>query len=166
MTIQTANVNSVKQDANTANRLVALVVDDDEFIRVKLDRALSRGGFHVRLASGGREALELAKAERPHVILLDVQMPNMDGFEVCENLKADPATCHIPVLFVTGSTNADQTIHGFEVGGADYINKSASNREVTARARAHARIAQLQGELLKGRDALAARADALAKSEA
>ena len=138
-------------DDNRTNKIQydAIVVDDSKFFRTVIAGYLSEHGFRVHTASCGAEALELARSRRPDVILLDVQMPDMDGFAVCEALKADPVTGRIPVIFVTGEEKTDQTVRGFEVGGADYVFKSSAEQEVVARTLAHARIARLQMELLK-----------------
>ena len=86
------------------------------------------------MATSGAKALELAKADPPPaLILLDIMMPEMDGYEVCTRLKADPATSDIPIIFLTAKTDAEDEIHGFKAGAVDYIHKPFSPPVIEAR---------------------------------
>ena len=87
------------------------------------------GQYDYQEAHGGLEALEMA-ASLPDLILLDIIMPDMDGFEVCRRLKADARTAAIPILFITAITNSQSIIDGFEAGGQDYITKPFCAREL------------------------------------
>lgn len=117
-------------------RLLLLVDDDSENIQVV--HSILKDGYKVRVAMNGPKALELAKVEPlPDLILLDVMMPHMDGYEVCARLKADQRTREIPVIFLTGKTDVADETRGFEVGAVDYIHKPFSPPIVTARVRTH-----------------------------
>src|SRR5271154_4227303 len=117
----------------TDAKKVVLVVDDAP-ANIQIALAILKDIYQVRIATNGAKALELACSEPvPDLILLDVMMPGMDGFEVCTRLKADPATREIPVIFVTGQTEVEDETRGFEVGGVDYIHKPFSQAVVKAR---------------------------------
>ncbi|MGA2228254.1 MAG: response regulator, partial [Syntrophobacteraceae bacterium] len=99
-----------------------LIVDDEELNRKLLRAQLSVLGFAVWEAASGSEALERAK-EKPDLILLDVMMPKMDGFEVCRRLKESEATCGIPVIYLSAIKESKDKVHGLALGGVDYISK-------------------------------------------
>jgi putative two-component system response regulator len=115
-----------------------LVVDDmPDNIRLLKD-VLTDKGFQVRAATNGEKALKLARTEpKPDLILLDVMMPEMDGYEVCQRLKAEPSTAHIPVIFVTANGETEDETRGFECGAVDYIIKPISPPIVLARVQTH-----------------------------
>jgi len=119
--------------------LRVLIVDDDP-PNVKLLAEVLRDLCHLSFATTGARALELAAAA--DLVLLDVQMPAMDGYEVCQRLKAEAATRDIPVIFVTASGQVDDETRGFEVGGVDYITKPISPPVVRARVRTHLELKQ------------------------
>jgi len=113
-----------------------LVVDDDEMNLNLLARILTRAGYHVIRIDKPHLALAKAQTERPDAILLDIRMPGMDGFEVCRQLKADPTTAEIPVLFLTAEGKTDENImRGFGAGACDYITKPFSKADILARLR-------------------------------
>lgn len=117
-------------------KLLLLVDDDPENIQVV--HSILKDQYRVRVATNGAKALDLAKAEPPpDLILLDVMMPQMDGYEVCGYLKADQRTRDIPIIFLTGKTEVADETRGFEVGAVDYIHKPYSPPIVTARVRTH-----------------------------
>ncbi|MEX2529201.1 MAG: HD domain-containing phosphohydrolase [Gemmatimonadota bacterium] len=136
----------------TGNRAVSerpsiLVVDDIPENLMILDEIL-REDFRVRVALGAELGLELALgADPPDLILLDVMMPGMDGFEVCRRLKADPRTRGIPVVFVTALGEVEDEARGFEVGGVDYISKPVSAPIVLARVRTQLQLRRQNQEL-------------------
>ncbi|HEY7413077.1 MAG TPA: response regulator [Vicinamibacteria bacterium] len=100
-----------------------LVVDDDEHIR-NLEKSILEGkGFDVTTASGGNEALEILKKERYDLVLLDVMMPEVDGFTVCRKIKDDPRLREMPVIFLTAKGGGEALAEGFESGAIMYINK-------------------------------------------
>jgi len=121
---------------NGGTRLLLLVDDDAENIQVV--HSILKDQYKIRVATNGPKALELAKVEPlPDLILLDVMMPQMDGYEVCSHLKADRRTGDIPIMFLTGKTEVSDETRGFEVGAVDYIHKPFSPPIVTARVRTH-----------------------------
>jgi two-component system, sensor histidine kinase and response regulator len=124
-----------------------LVVDDiPTNIKVLFDY-LKSIGFKVRIAKSGENALTQVALSPPDLILLDVMMPKMDGFEVCRRLKADEKTREIPVIFMTAKTDTVDKVKGFEVGAVDYVTKPFQQEEVLARINAHLTIRQLQKSL-------------------
>jgi serine phosphatase RsbU (regulator of sigma subunit) len=119
-----------------AKKVVLLVDDTPANIQIAL--AILKDLYQVRVATNGAKALELANSEPvPDLILLDVMMPGMDGFEVCTRLKAAQTTREIPVIFLTGQTEIEDETRGFEVGGVDYIHKPFSPAVVKARVNTH-----------------------------
>ena len=121
----------------TAGKNVLLLVDDDSE-NIKVVNSILGDQYKIRVAMNGVKALELAKVEPfPSLILLDVIMPYMDGYEVCSQLKTDPKTRDIPVIFLTGKTEVFNETRGFDVGAVDYIHKPFSPPVVKARVRTH-----------------------------
>src|SRR5271156_1976046 len=121
----------------TDAKKVVLVVDDAP-ANIQIALAILKEIYQVRVATNGAKALELAASEPvPDLILLDVVMPGMDGFEVCTRLKADPKTQDIPVIFLTGQTEIEDEPRGFEAGGVDYIHKPFSPAVMKARVNTH-----------------------------
>ena len=110
-----------------------LVVDDEIYIVHILDFSLGMEGYEVITALDGEQALEKARADKPDLIVLDIMMPKLDGYETCKILKADPDTKDIPVILLSAKgRNVDQKI-GFEVGADDYITKPFSPRKLVER---------------------------------
>jgi len=126
---------------------VVLIVDDNPANLGLFARYLRRVGFKVLLSLEGKDALEKAEFEQPDIILLDVLMTGLDGFETCQRLKANEATREIPVIFLTALSDPVDKIKGFEVGGVDYITKPFKPEEVRARLNAHLTIRKLQQQL-------------------
>jgi phosphoserine phosphatase RsbU/P len=123
--------------SNTAEKRTLLLVDDDSQ-NIQVVHSILKDNYKIRVAMNGVKALELAKVEPlPDLILLDVMMPQMDGYTVCRHLKADPRTRDTPVIFLTGRTEVSDETRGFEVGAVDYIHKPFSPPIVTARVRTH-----------------------------
>lgn len=119
-----------------------LVVDDEPDLRELLEVNLNKDGFRVIHASTGEEALELASRETPTIIILDVMLPGLDGFEVCRRLKADTRTKSIPVIMLTAMTEEPDIVAGLELGATDYITKPFSPRVVRAKVKAALRSRQ------------------------
>jgi len=119
---------------NSSNRCV-LVVDDEPINIQLLQRKLEWEGINVLTATSGERCLEVAKAERPDLILLDVMMPGMDGFAVCAELRKDKSTKAIPVIFVTAHNSKKGKLEGLEAGAVDYITKPIDLDETIARVR-------------------------------
>ena len=112
-----------------------LVVDDDPDARRLMDSILQRNGHRVLLAENGEQALAIVEKDNIDVVLLDVAMPGMNGFEVCRRLREDPSCDHVRVVFLTGLTAARDKAIGFGVGGADYVIKPVEQMELLARVR-------------------------------
>jgi len=126
-----------------------LIVDDNPGNLGVLFEYLSRSDFKVLVAQSGEDALELVKENMPDIILLDILMPGIDGFETCRKLKADSKTIDIPILFVSSLSETVDKIKGFEAGGVDYITNPFQQEEVLARIATHLNIRNLKNQLEK-----------------
>ncbi|WP_341706777.1 HD domain-containing phosphohydrolase [Halopseudomonas sp.] len=124
-----------------------LLLVDDEPANLHVLKHILQDDYRLLFARDGERALELARTERPHLILLDVMMPGMTGHEVCAQLKSDPQTSDVPVIFVTALSNVEDEIHGFELGAVDYITKPVSAPIVKARVRTH--LSLVRAEVLR-----------------
>lgn len=125
-----------------------LIVDDSIINQRVLTSVLEKQNYRVSCANDGEEALNEATSSHPDLILLDVQMPKMDGFEVCRALKAMPETADIPVVFITASDSVESKVSGFQAGGADYISRPLKMPEVLARVSNQLTILNLKRENL------------------
>ena len=125
------------------NRPLILAVDD-EASNLQLLRQILQDHYRLLFAKDGARALELARQERPDLVLLDVMMPGMSGYEVCASLKANPDTAAIPVIFVTALTDTADELEGFEAGAVDYITKPVSPPIVRARVRTHLSLVRME----------------------
>tara|TARA_Y100001956_G_C4122574_1_gene188297 strand:+ start:1327 stop:2445 length:1119 start_codon:yes stop_codon:yes gene_type:complete len=123
-----------------------LVVDDNAENRVLLS-GLLKPHHKVLVAINGEQALSLAKSRQPDIILLDIMMPEMDGYEVCLHLKSDPVTASIPVIFLTAKTQIEDEQRGFEVGAVDYILKPISPPILISRINTHLKLRGAMDEL-------------------
>jgi DNA-binding NarL/FixJ family response regulator len=121
---------------------VVLVVDDMPQTIGPLCRELESGGYAVLVAADGDEALERLALVSPDAILLDAVMPGIDGFETCRRIKAHPEWSHIPVIFMTGLSDTERIVEGFQAGGVDYVVKPVRAEEVLARLSTHLRNAR------------------------
>jgi phosphoserine phosphatase RsbU/P len=127
-----------------------VLVVDDAPANIQVVNSILKDICRVRIATDGAKALVLAKAEPPpDLILLDVVMPGMDGYEVCTRLKADPATADIPVIFLTVQTESEDETHGFDVGAVDYIRKPFSPPVVKARVQTHLVLRSIREKLAR-----------------
>jgi diguanylate cyclase (GGDEF)-like protein len=124
-----------------------MIVDDNPTNMAVMVDYLTHQDFEVMVAEDGESALELLKYNRPELILLDVMMPRMDGFETCLLLKAGAATRDIPVIFMTSLTDTADKVKGFEVGAVDYITKPIQHEELLARVNTHIALRNLQRRL-------------------
>src|SRR5208283_3630332 len=131
-----------------------LVVDDTPASLRLLTELLTQHGYHVRPAEDGALALESVAAKTPDLILLDVSMPGMDGYEVCRRLKADEKSSRIPVIFISAFGDTRQKVTGFEAGGIDFITKPFEAEEVLARVRTHLRLRQAEEALRNAHNTL------------
>jgi DNA-binding response OmpR family regulator len=114
-------------------RQTVLIADDDEDQHFLISRLLKRAGFEVVIATRGAEVPEIARERRPAAILLDVQMPDQDGFTTARQLKNDPETAFIPLMFLTGRADVDDRLAGLQIGADDYVSKSVDPRELVLR---------------------------------
>lgn len=126
-----------------------LVVDDTPDILRLLSEVLSADGFSVRAADSGELALASAFLHPPDLVLLDVRMPKMDGFEVCRRLKGDPRTERIPVIFLSGVTEMGGRIEGFRLGAVDFLLKPFEREELLVRVKTHLELGRLNKDLEK-----------------
>jgi DNA-binding response OmpR family regulator/class 3 adenylate cyclase len=124
-----------------------LIVDDTVFNSEILSRVLKNQNFQVSVANNGEQALEKVKQNPPNLILLDVMMPGIDGFETCRQLKANPKTEDIPIIFMTALSDTIDKVKGFELGAVDYITKPFHNEELLVRVETHLRVHNLQKQL-------------------
>jgi putative two-component system response regulator len=124
----------------SADERPTILAVDDAPANLTLINELLKGPYRIKLANSGPKALQLASAAPPDLILLDIMMPGMDGFEVCRRLKADPRTCGIPVLFLTAKNKVEDETTGLGLGAVDFIHKPFSPPIVTARVKTHLQI--------------------------
>lgn len=127
-----------------SSRSKILIVDDSAFEQRMLADLLSEMPYKVSVAFNGLQGYQLALANRPDLILLDVRMPNMDGYTACRLLKANPVTQDIPVIFLSGADADDDRILGLSIGGVDYVSKPFSPGELAARIQVHLNLAKRQ----------------------
>lgn len=123
-------------------RYTILIVDDIPKNIELAANILQANNYNITFATNGEIALQKVKNIRFDLILLDVMMPGMDGFEVCKRLKSDPATSDIPVIFLTAKSDTENIIHGFELGAVDYVTKPFNAEVLLARVRAHIALQQ------------------------
>ena len=126
-----------------------LIVDDDPVVCRTLAALMEGEGHAVRCASNGQTALRLASEELPDVVLLDVRLPDADGFEVCRSLKEDASAQPVPVIFLGALEETAEKTRGFAAGGADYITKPFDVAEALARVRTHVALRRLQGDVMR-----------------
>jgi DNA-binding response OmpR family regulator len=112
-----------------------LIVDDDPDVRTLYRLILHQEGLDVIEAEGGQEALDIIRNEMPALVLLDIMMPDMDGYEVCRRLRSDPKTAKLPVLMFSAKGSSSDRKDGLQVGADDFIVKSAGPRALVARIR-------------------------------
>lgn len=124
-----------------------LVVDDDPVNVSLLVHTLQNSGFNTLTAGNGEQAIEQARQNKPHLILLDAMMPGITGFETCARLKQDPRTKEIPVIFITALAEAEDKVTGLRAGAVDYITKPFHPEEIVARVNTHLTVANLQRRL-------------------
>lgn len=125
---------------------ILLIDDSPDNLSIAVDH-LRAYSYHILIARDGHTGIERAIKGQPHLILLDVQMPDIDGYETCRRLAANPSTRHIPVIFMTALDQIEDKIKAFDAGGIDFITKPFEKREMLARVRTHLKIRSLQDEL-------------------
>jgi len=137
------------------NEPTILIVDDTPTNLSVLVGILQGCGYRILVARNGQAALEIARRTRPDLMLLDVVMPGMNGFEVCSQLRREPATSETIVIFLSALGDVSDKVSGLELGAADYITKPYQSEEVLARVRGHLLRKQLERDLRISRDSLA-----------
>lgn len=131
-------------EKTSPHHAMILIVDDDYETLSMLGKLLSKHNFKVVPANSGTQGIALARSKKPELILLDISMPEQDGFSVCKSLKTDPETANIPVIFLTGKTDSDDLLKGFQSGAQDYIQKPFNHSELLARISTHVKLVKLQ----------------------
>lgn len=131
----------------TKKTQTVLIVDDTPANIDVLTEALQPLNVKVAVATSGEKALRVVNSLKPDLILLDVMMPGLDGFETCKRLKAAHETCEIPVIFITAKTETEDIVNGFKLGAVDYVLKPFRHEEVCARVRTHLELRRSQQEL-------------------
>lgn len=144
------------------NRENILAVDDTPASLRLLTDILKEEGYEVRSAISGQMALHAAASNPPDLVLLDIRMPEMDGYEVCRRLKAGPETMNVPVIFVSAASEMEEKLRGFEIGAVDYVTKPYQREELLARVRTHLELNKLRNKL---EDMVEERTTALKASE-
>ena len=143
-----------------------LIVDDSVENITLLSRILKMSGYNVETVDNGAQAVEMAKRWPPDLIMLDINMPLMDGFETCSHLRADERTRDIPVIFISAIDNIEDKVKAFRLGGIDYILKPFDYEEVQSRVETHLVLRRLRVELEQTNQELAKRVDELTQSQA
>ncbi|MBF0277434.1 MAG: response regulator [SAR324 cluster bacterium] len=132
---------------NGNSRYLILIVDDSP-VNIKVVAGfLKNEGYQLAFAQSGKVAINQVKTQKIDLILLDIMMPEMDGLEVCRILKSSPSTMEVPVVFLTGKTETESIIAGFESGGVDYLTKPFNQKELLARVKTHLSLKQSQEDL-------------------
>lgn len=126
-----------------------LIVDDLEANRIILEEIIKNMGYHPVSAESGEQALEMIKECQPQLVLSDISMPGMDGYELCRLIKGNKKTRDIPVIFISAYDNPKDIVGGFTLGGADYITKPFISEVVQARVGVHLRLSEAQKELME-----------------
>ncbi|MDB9452884.1 hybrid sensor histidine kinase/response regulator [Dolichospermum circinale CS-541/06] len=132
---------------NLHKQAIILVVDDNPTNLEILDHALTQEGYKVRIEAEGLNVIKQARLSIPDLILLDIMLPDLNGFEVCKQLKADPLTEGIPVIFMTALADPVDKVKGLNLGAVDYITKPFQKEELLARVRGHVQLRQLNKTL-------------------
>jgi len=122
------------------------IVEDEAELASLIDYNLSRQGYHVQMLSGDRGTLKALEQWKPDLVLLDVMLPDTDGFELCRQIRQSPVLCRTPVLFLTARSDEVDRVLGLEIGGDDYMTKPFSPRELIARVKAHLRREEMDIE--------------------
>ncbi len=138
----------------TSKKDTILIVDDEPTNLDILQHYLEKHNYTVQRAVNGKEALKQVSQNKPDLILLDVMMPELDGFETCHQLQADENSRDIPVIFMTALTNVEDKVKGLKAGAVDYITKPIEYKEVSARLNVHLTLRKLQGVLQQQKTAI------------
>jgi DNA-binding response OmpR family regulator len=123
-----------------------LLIEDEPMNIQALSAILKQEGYQISVATNGQQALDVLERVRPDLILLDVMMPGIDGFQTCQRIKASTRWREIPIIFLTAKTETADVVRGFEVGGVDYVAKPFNAHELLARVRTHLALDHLHRE--------------------
>jgi CheY-like chemotaxis protein len=141
-------MNQEEQDESIDDKPLVLLVDDvPQNIQV-LHQILDMGEYSFAIATSGKETLQMVKKKLPDLILLDIMLGDIDGFEVCEQLKKDPGTAAVPIIFLTAKVGVEDKVRGFKLGAVDYITKPFEDAEVVARVHTHIQLKK-SGDIIK-----------------
>ncbi|MEE8315326.1 MAG: response regulator, partial [Syntrophobacteria bacterium] len=140
-----------------------LLVDDNPTNLQVLFQTLEGRGYNLLVAKDGETALTIVKKALPELILLDIMMPGIDGYEVCRRLKNDPTTKEIPIIFLSALGETKDKVRGLDLGAVDYISKPFQAEEVIARVNTHITIYRLRREVQAQKDALERELEVVAK---
>ncbi len=138
----------MSDDTKESQQALILLVDDVPRNLQVLGNMLREEGYKIAMATGGAQAMEMVKTRLPDLVLLDVMMPDIDGFQVCEQLKASGGTADIPIIFLTARTETDDIVKGFETGAVDYVTKPFNRAELLARVNTHLALKRAQKEIV------------------
>src|SRR6056297_2004313 len=139
---------------NKRDNNVILLVDDSINNLQLLGNLLKNEDYQIALAKNGKEALNIVNEVVPELILLDIMMPEMDGYTVCRELKKNPYTKDIPIIFLTAKTTKEDIVKGFNTGGVDYITKPFNREELLARIKTHLELKKQEIKLLSNEGSL------------
>jgi two-component system, sensor histidine kinase and response regulator len=159
----TMNVTAAQREI--ASKSIILIVDDVPGNLEILGSLLSEAGFRISVATNGARAISVATTKPPDLILMDVSMPEMDGYEACRRLKAIPATAEIPIIFLTAHSGEDEIVRGFEAGGLDYVTKPFKAPELLARILTHIELKQSRERIMGQNQELQEMNEMLARRE-
>lgn len=149
------NMNLSYEESDSHKNVETILVIDDSPTNLEiLHDVLGGAGFEVLVEMDGISGIEQVESNPPDLILLDVMMPKMDGFETCRRLQANPSTKHIPIIFITALTEAEEKVKGLQLGAVDYITKPFEQNEVLARINLHLKLCKLNSELDKQKQEL------------
>ncbi len=141
-------MNQEEQNESIDDKPLVLLVDDvPQNIQV-LHQILDMGEYSFAIATSGKETLQMVKKKLPDLILLDIMLGDIDGFEVCEQLKKDPGTAAVPIIFLTAKVGVEDKVRGFKLGAVDYITKPFEDAEVVARVHTHIQLKK-SGDIIK-----------------
>jgi CheY-like chemotaxis protein len=141
-------MNQEEQNESIDDKPLVLLVDDvPQNIQV-LHQILDMGEYSFAIATSGKETLQMVKKKLPDLILLDIMLGDIDGFEVCEQLKKDPKTAAVPIIFLTAKVGVEDKVRGFKLGAVDYITKPFEDAEVLARVHTHIQLKK-SGDIIK-----------------
>jgi len=154
------------EDTSGMGSASILVIDDNQDNLALIEGILESEGYEIVCAKDGVAGLEIASERQPDCVILDIQMPGFDGFEICRRLKIDAATRNIPVLFLSAKyLDEESVVHGLDIGGQDYLLKPFNCAELVARVRVLVRIKKTDDTLRKAYDELRAAQEALLSSQ-